>query len=307
MKITERVDKHTHVPEEKLSPNPPFPDAIKIEITARCNLNCSYCATKKKLRAVGDMDKDFLYRILKQAKEVGVKEIGLFLLGEPFLVKALPEYIRYAKEEVGIEYVFLTSNGVLCTPKRLASVMEAGLDSLKISINAGTRERYKELHGVDCFDKVMTNLEWLHKHKSPSLHTCVSAIFIEQFEEELEQLKQFVLQYVDEFYYLPLYNQAGHTGGQFPTKIIGNPGRYENMVSPIPCWGLFNSAKISWDGWLTACYFDHDSRFEIADLNTFTLLEAWNHPKFVELRKQHLTGDLNDSLCASCLGLKSEV
>jgi len=303
MKITERVDKHTHVPKEKLVSKPPFPDAIKIEVTARCNLNCSYCATKKDLRAVGDMDEDFLYRILLEAKQAGVKEIGLFLLGEPFLLKKLPEYIRYTKEVAKIDYVFITTNGALCTPEKLTPVMDAGLDSLKISINAGNRERYKELHGVDCFDKVISNVKWLSENKPNSLRTCVSAIFIEQFRDELEQLKKFILQYVDEFYYLPLYNQAGHVGKRFPTKIVGNPGRYENMVPPIPCWGLFNSAKISWDGWLTACYFDHDTQFEIANLKDFTLLEAWNHPKFVKLRLQHLNNNLADSLCAACLGM----
>jgi len=77
------------------------------------------------------------------------------------------------------------------------------------------------------------------------------------------------------------------------------------MVPPVPCWALFNAAKISWNGWLTACCFDHDRRFEIADLNRTSLLEAWHHPKFVELRKKHLQGSgaLNDSLCSRCLGL----
>jgi len=246
------------------------------------------------------MNKEFLYGILHQAKEIGVKEIGLFLLGEPFLVDALPEYVHYAKHEVGIEYVFVTTNGVLCTPDRLKPIIDAGLDSIKFSMNAGTKQRYLEMHGVDRFDEVMTNIAWLHKHKPDNLKSCVSAIFIEEHKEDLEELRQLVLRYVDEFYYLPLYNHAGHLSGD----VVGNPGRLENMVPPIPCWGLFNSAKISWDGWLTACYFDHDSSFEIADLNKVTLLEAWNHPKFTNLRRCHLTNILEDSLCAKCLGLK---
>jgi MoaA/NifB/PqqE/SkfB family radical SAM enzyme len=123
--IIQRVDAHTNIPEEKLVLDPPFPDAIKIELTSYCNYNCTYCATKRKLRPQGIMDKDFLYRILKETKKIGVKEIGLFLLGESFLVKELAEYIRYAKDKVGIEYVFITTNGSLCDLERMKPIINA--------------------------------------------------------------------------------------------------------------------------------------------------------------------------------------
>ena len=166
LSITKRLDKHAHLPKEKLATCPPFPEAIKIEITGRCNFKCAYCAASNPLRPRGDMDKDFLYRILREAKSMGVKEIGMFMLGESFLVKELPEYIRYAKKEVDIEYVFITTNGSLCTTERLIAVTEAGLDSIKFSINAGAQERYKKMCGVDCFDKVISSIKWFHEYKT---------------------------------------------------------------------------------------------------------------------------------------------
>ena len=72
--IMEKIDKHTHIDKNKLTLHPPFPDAIKIEITGRCNYNCSFCAQKSSLRKIGDIDRNFLYRILWEAKSVGVKE-----------------------------------------------------------------------------------------------------------------------------------------------------------------------------------------------------------------------------------------
>jgi len=306
--IMQKVDKHSHVPKEKLVLHPPFPDAIKIEITGRCNYNCSFCALKKSLRKTGDMDKNFLYRILWEAKSIGVKEIGMFLLGESFLVKELAEYIKYAKEVVGIEYVFITTNGSLCTPDRMIPIIEAGLDSIKFSINAGTRETYKKMHSCDNFDRVVSNVKWLHEYKKDnnidSLRTCVSSIFMPNEEENIRVFEKEMNKYVDDFYFLPLYNQAGHVGGKEYTKIVGNPGRYENMVPPIPCWALFNAAKITWNGWLTACCFDHDKKFEIADLNRVSLLEAWNNEKFVDMRKEHLNNSFTKkSLCAKCLDI----
>ena len=305
--IMERIDKHTHIPKEKLTLYPPFPDAIKIELTSYCNYNCSYCASKKSLRPKGNIDKNFLYRILWEAKSIGVKEIGMFLLGESFLLKELPEYIKYAKDIVKMNYIFITTNGSLCNSDKMIPVIKAGLDSIKFSINAGEKERYKEMHGVDKFDEVIDNIKWLYNYKKQNKlrkpRTCVSSIYIDKYKDELEKLKKYINQYVDDFYYLPLYNQAGHIGGINYTKIVGNPGRLENMVQPIPCWALFNAAKITWNGWLTACCFDHDTKFEIADLNKVSLLEAWYHPKFITMRKQHLNKDFLNSLCKKCLNI----
>ena len=307
--IMEKIDRHSHVSKDKLVLNPPFPDAIKIEITGRCNYNCSFCAQKSSLRKIGDIDRNFLYRILWEAKSVGVKEIGMFLLGESFLVKELAEYIRYAKEVVGIEYVFITTNGSLSTPERMIPIIEAGLDSLKFSINAGTKEGYKKMHCCDNFDRIISNIKWIHEYKKKnnitSLRTCISSIFIQEDKDSLRVFEKEMKQYVDDFYFLPLYNQAGHIGGKEYTKIIGNPGRYENMVEPIPCWALFNAAKITWNGWLTACCFDHDEKFEIADLNKVSLIEAWNDTKFINMRQEHLNNNFrDDSLCAKCLDIK---
>ncbi len=304
--IMGKIDQHTHVDKDKLVLHPPFPDAIKIEITGRCNYNCSFCAQKSSLRKIGDIDRNFLYRMLWEAKSVGVKEIGMFLLGESFLVKELPEYIKYAKEVVGIEYVFITTNGSLCDPKRMIPVIEAGLDSIKFSINAGTRDGYQVMHSCDNFEKVISNVKWLHEYKKKnnidSLRTCISSILIPEDEEDLRAFEKDMKQYVDDFYFLPLYNQAGHIGGKEYTKIVGNPGRYENMVESVPCWALFNAAKITWNGWFTACCFDHDEKFKIADLNKVSLIEAWNDPKFVNMRQEHLDDDFNEkSLCAKCL------
>ena len=303
-KITDRVDNTTHIPKEQLVDRPPFPKSVKIEITSRCNYNCSYCGHKNSTRKLGDMAPKLLYRLLRELKSLDIQEVGLFLLGEPFLVKELPMYIKYAKT-IGIPYVFITTNGSLCSPEVLMDVVEAGLDSLKFSINSYNRISYKETHGVDFFDRVVNNIKWLHNYLESSgivtLKTAASSIYVESLKYELETLRKEIEPYVDEFYYLPLYKQAGH--GIMPTSVIGNPGRIENMAPPIPCWALFNATKITWDGKMTACCFDHNSDFEIADLNQVSLLEAWHHPKFVKLRNQHLSNDLRRCLCAKCLGL----
>ncbi len=307
-KITERIDNHTHIPKEKLNLYPTFPDAVKIEVTARCNSKCNFCAVSQGLREVGDMDSKFLHRILGELKELGVKEIGLFLLGESLMLPDIHEHIKYAKD-LGFEYVFITTNGVAATPDKLKLMIDAGLDSLKFSVNAGTRERYKEMHGIDAFERVIEHIKWLHEYKlanNLNLKTALSSILVTEHEDEFVSFHNMIKEYVDETYFLPMYNLAGHMvakQGQKFKRVSGNIGRIDNPSAPVPCWVLFNASKITWDGYLTACYSDHDEKFKLGDLNKKTVLECWYSKKAVDLRRQHLNDDFRyDSICAKCLG-----
>ena len=72
--------------------------------------------------------------VLKEMREAGVEEIGLFYLGESFMVPWLPEAISYAKK-IGFPYVFLTTNGSLASENKVKECMASGLDSLKFSYN----------------------------------------------------------------------------------------------------------------------------------------------------------------------------
>jgi len=73
-------------------------------------------------------------RVIDELHSRGTKEIGLFYIGEPMLADRLVDAVRYCKQ-VGIEYVFITTNGHLAKRERGTQLMEAGLDSLKLSCN----------------------------------------------------------------------------------------------------------------------------------------------------------------------------
>jgi len=300
--IIQRVERATHVLPENLIDKPPFPPSVKIEITNRCNYKCCYCAVSTSPRTRGVMDFNFFKRIVLELKDNGADEIGLFLLGESFLVNSLPKYIRYCKK-VGIPYVFITTNGSLCTPERMKKVINAGLDCIKFSVNAGTRGKYKEMCGVDMFDTVVENIKWVHTYKTINrikINTAVSSIFIPERESELAEFRQMIENYVDDYYLMPPYNQGGQIQG-FSGDIIGNPGKLDTMVPPIPCWVLFNAVKITWDGKLTACPFDHEGKLELADLNKVSIKDAWNDANFIDLRRQHLNNNIGNPSCRACL------
>ena len=124
----------------------------------------------------------------------------------------------------------------------------------------------------------------------------------EEYKDELAALKESLKDFIDDYYLMPPYNQGGQIQG-FSGSVVGNPGKLDTMVPPVPCWVLFNAIKITWDGKMTACPFDHESAFEIADLKTTSIADAWNDFKFVALRRDHLENNIRNKACLACLGM----
>ncbi|NQV57704.1 MAG: SPASM domain-containing protein [Rhodospirillales bacterium] len=308
--ITDRVDNVTQIPDEYRSATPPAPISVKIELTAHCDFQCFYCATGSKLREKGEMDWDFFRRIVTEMHQDGVKELGLFYLGESFLSKNLAAAIDYAKNEVGFEYLFLTTNGRLAKPDRVRDCFEAGLDSLKFSFNYADAEQCKEITRVDAFETVIENIAEAHRVRdeveAASGHRCGLYASSIQYDGEqqarMEKAIERITPHVDLHYWLPLYGQAGLTAGARGTMpVAGNVGRAGNMVDPLPCWSLFTEGHITYDGLLAACCFDHDGRFNMGNLNEMSFMDAWNSAPFQKLRSANLACDVRGTACEKCI------
>ena len=125
---------HTSVRSE----TPPIPRQIQIETSNICNHKCNFCAYPAMERPGRHMDRELFRRIVTEAYDLGAREIGLFAGAEPLVCKWLDEYVRFCRD-LGYEYQYISTNGSLGTPERFRSLIDAGLSSIKFSINAGTR------------------------------------------------------------------------------------------------------------------------------------------------------------------------
>ncbi len=315
MTITERIDAITKIPENALCTTPPIPRSVKIELTARCNFNCSFCASRQRLRPQGDMDPELYARLVGEMRSEGVEELGLFYLGESFLAPWLASAVWYAKKVVGYPYVFLTTNGSLATPERVEACMINGLDSLKFSFNYADVHQFEKVARVKprLYDDMLQNIKaaWhvrAYVEHRTGHHCGLYASYIlydgeqgERMAEEVEAIRP----YVDEVYALPLYSQAAlideAIGREDWTPLAGNPGRVGALRTPVPCWSAFTEGHVTFDGVLSACCFDHDGRFHMGDLTTTPFAEAWQSEKFQVLRAAHLKKDLVGTACEVCV------
>ena len=306
--ITSRIDNVTRIPASHLVEAPPAPRSVKIELTANCNYRCSFCV--KSIRPDnGMMDRKLYSRVIREMRDSGVEELGVFYIGESFTCKWLPEAIKEAKE-VGFPYVFLTTNGSIATPARVEACMAAGLDSLKFSINFSDLEQFKKVAQVkpSLYGMALDHLKSARRIRDEGGYKCgiyASSIAFDgvQGERMKALIAEHVEPFVDEFYWLPLFDMGGaaRANGKLPTA--GNPGRLGAMRDPLPCWAVATEGHVTKDGLLAACCFGTgiDGGLLMADLKEVSFMEGWHSDKFKALRRAHLAKDVRGTACEECV------
>ena len=315
MTITEKIDAITHIPAEYLQEDPPCPKSVKIELTGRCNFRCGFCALRMRdcqPTREQDMDIALFKRITAEMFEAGVKEIGVFYLGESLMAPDLTiEAVEYLKQDLGMPYVFLTTNASLCKPIVATGLMQAGLDSLKFSINAYSEEQFEEVMGVKrkLYRQAIENVKstW-NVRKRIGGNTKLYASSIQYDGEQADKMQGIVDEispYVDQHYWLPLYSM-GSVATQREAELgyrptAGNQGRIGGLVQPLPCWSAFTEGHVRSDGSVSLCCFDADGRFVVGDLKTASWMEVWHSEYFREVRRAHLKKDLTGTVCAECV------
>jgi len=274
---------------------PPFPvKHMNVEISNYCNHNCIFCARNKKEKTFGLMDEVFYSHIMQEAFYEGVREVGLFINGEPFTHPKLSVYIRLAKE-IGYHYVYLTTNGSLATPENLRKSVDAGLDSIKFSINAATNESYAKVHGRDDFEKVIDNLNYAREFRNISgkKYKIFGSFFVTNITEmEAEYFKQHYGYLFDD---LAFYKIRGYGMMQENAKLT------TNFTARLKCTLPFNTIAIDYDGSLLVCCQDINQRVFIADLSKVSLRQAWYGENMTNFRKMHIDDNLAGTICEECL------
>lgn len=307
-KITDKVDAVTRISPLRLKMGgiQPAPKSVKIELTSRCNLRCKYCAVRtRNVKSSGDIDFFLFQKMTEDMRSSGVEEIGLFYLGESFMnPKLLLKAVQWTKKELGFPYVFLTSNATIADPETVNLVMGAGLDSLKWSINFYNAEQFSQITGVNGkkFEDALINLKLAWQVRNTGNHnTCLyaSSILYEGEHKNKMQglLDEHVIPYVDQHYWLPLYQMSMYREkiekemGYLPTA--GNMGRIDEATmtptrKPLPCWTAFTEGHVRYDGGLSACCFGADDRFDMGILDGTNFMRQWNSPKFQKLREAQI-------------------
>ena len=131
------------------------PLCLYLETTNRCNLLCTTCPrTYEELEPPADMSWELFTSIVDQAPDL-VRAV-LHGVGEPMLVRNLPYMVRYLKNR-GV-YVLFNTNGTVLNERNGRALIEAGLDELRVSLDAANAATFKEIRGRNYFDRILRNV-----------------------------------------------------------------------------------------------------------------------------------------------------
>jgi MoaA/NifB/PqqE/SkfB family radical SAM enzyme len=166
------------------------PVCLYLEVTNRCNLLCTTCPrTYVELEPPADMSWELFRRIVDQVPEVS--RAVMHGVGEPMLVRNLPRMVRYLKDR-GV-YVLFNTNGTVLNEKNGRALVDAGLDELRVSLDASNAKSYLKVRGKDYFNRILKNVKAFRAMQEREGHARprVSA-WLTGLKETVEELPAFV-------------------------------------------------------------------------------------------------------------------
>jgi len=133
---------------------------LRISVTDRCNLRCTYCAGVKDFipkKHSNLLTYEQIRDIVKEASDMGITKIRL-TGGEPLIRKNIETLVRYISEIEAIKEVTMTTNGALLADKAFL-LKQSGLDRLNISLDSLDPERYARITGGGDISSVLKGIE----------------------------------------------------------------------------------------------------------------------------------------------------
>ena len=159
---------------------------LRLSVTDLCNLRCRYCmpdGVEKLEREVVLTYEEFL-RLAALFARCGIDTVRV-TGGEPLVRKNVAQLVAGLKETPGIRRVTLTTNAVLLA-EQLPALLDAGLDSVNISLDTLRPEVFRQITARDDFAAVQAGLQAALESGLPVKLNCVPQAGVN--EGELEAL-----------------------------------------------------------------------------------------------------------------------
>jgi pyrroloquinoline quinone biosynthesis protein E len=143
----------------------PRPYTLVAELTYACPLACPYCSNPTDFGARrAELTTDDWSSVFTQAAALGVMQLHL-TGGEPLVRKDLEALVARARA-LGL-YTNLVTSGSPLTRERLASLRDAGVDHVQLSVQDATAEASDLIAGTESFSQKMQVAAWIRELAIP--------------------------------------------------------------------------------------------------------------------------------------------
>lgn len=171
------------------------PVTLEINPTNLCNLSCKFChgfqggLTQKKSK---ELSQDTCLRIIKEASNLGVKEVHIAGDGEPLVKKPVFKSLVKSIKEHKMTGT-LTTNGTLFTPELVELMVKLNWDLITISLESSDARTHDRLTGkknsYDCAIKSIKLFDYYKKRfKKNKPIIKFSTILMEKNKRQLHKI-----------------------------------------------------------------------------------------------------------------------
>ena len=159
---------------------------LRLSVTDLCNLRCRYCMPDgvEKLEREAVLSHEEFLRLAALFAQCGIDTVRV-TGGEPLVRKNVAQLVAGLKATPGIRRVTLTTNAVLLA-EQLPALLDAGLDSVNISLDTLRPEVFRQITARDDFSAVQAGLQAALESGLPVKLNCVPQAGVN--EAELETL-----------------------------------------------------------------------------------------------------------------------
>jgi MoaA/NifB/PqqE/SkfB family radical SAM enzyme len=173
-----------------------LPRQLYIEVTNRCNSLCKSCPLTYdhflQWEPKHHLGWDEFLRIVDQVPVI--ERVVLHGIGEPLLNPDLPRMVAHLKARGA--HVLFNTNAVLLDEARGDALTKAGLDELRISLDALTPELYHKLRGIDKLPRILSNIKAFaarrREQRGLETHQPAVSLWFVGMQENLHELPDIV-------------------------------------------------------------------------------------------------------------------
>ena len=267
------------------------PKFLQIETTIVCQASCWFCPQKNATRRPLFMDVGVIDKILAETRGLGIT-YRPFILNEPFADKRMPEIVKKMKSDPTARVEF-NSNGELVTPAVAEKLFEAGVDTMRFSVDGITKKTFDETRGIN-FDKVYAHVgNFVKRAQELKHHVNIEVRMIRLPGTEQEQLD-----------FKKYWNDLG--AKVIFTDLYAYPWEGQTEVVNKPCLKILDETYVYVDGRVTLCCWDSAERAVVGDVKTESLMDIWNGEKLRTYRELLAQGARDKiTLCSKCDAYKN--
>jgi len=132
---------------------------LRVSITDRCNLHCSYCRPKEGISLQGHDDilrYEEIIRIVSVAVKMGLVKVRV-TGGEPLVRRGFVNFIAALKNINGLNDISLTTNGILLE-EFARDIFDAGICRINISLDSLNKDKYCRITNGGNLDAVLRGI-----------------------------------------------------------------------------------------------------------------------------------------------------